>query len=174
LTQKLKLRAHYLTLRNNLSASRRAEAATTLFTRLSPLKGPILSFSSFGSEIDTAQINLHFAAQGQLHLPKRSGQTLAIYRVTDLDKQLHTTSFGLREPIPELCEQIDPATLQYALIPALAFDSSGYRLGYGKGYYDRFLTPSISTIGIGFQEQSYLGQLPIDPWDFAIEDLFLV
>jgi 5-formyltetrahydrofolate cyclo-ligase len=62
------------------------------------------------------------------------------------------------------------------LVPALGFDQENYRIGYGQGYYDRFLASvgSIHTIGVGFQEQLCEELLPRDPWDVPVKELILV
>lgn len=55
------------------------------------------------------------------------------------------------------------------LVPALAFDREGYRLGYGRGYYDRYLSAaySITSIGLAFEEHLF-SELPRDSWDKAV------
>lgn len=62
------------------------------------------------------------------------------------------------------------------LVPGLGFDREKYRLGYGKGYYDRFLAQvgEIPTIGVGFKEQFCEELLPRDPWDIPVKELLLV
>lgn len=79
-----------------------------------------------------------------------AGKTLALPRlnapstrytaalVTDLERDLVTGAFGIREPAPH-CLEIPLATIAVALIPGLAFDPAGRRLGRGKGFYDRLL-----------------------------------
>ena len=47
--------------------------------------------------------------------------------------------YGILEPSPELCKKIDPFEYDLCVVPGLCFDKEGYRLGFGKGYYDRFL-----------------------------------
>jgi 5-formyltetrahydrofolate cyclo-ligase len=61
------------------------------------------------------------------------------------------------------------------LVPGLAFDSEYYRLGYGKGYYDRLLaeTPHIPAWGVGFHEQMSPEPLPRDTWDLPVQKVLL-
>lgn len=108
----------------------------------------ILSFSSFGSEIDLHLLNHELKQKNRLYLVPYDVEAL------------------LEVPF----EKID-----CILVPGLGFDQKNFRLGYGKGYYDRFLsqTGQIRTIGVGFKEQLYEGLLPIDPWDIAVQELAL-
>lgn len=76
-------------------------------------------------------------------------------------------AFGIREPEPDALA-LAPEEVDLMLIPAVACDSQGYRLGYGGGFYDRLLSQpawkAIPTIGVIF-EDAFLPSLPIDEWD---------
>jgi 5-formyltetrahydrofolate cyclo-ligase len=73
--------------------------------------------------------------------PRIEGEELALYLKTP-DSIWKTGPYGLREPDPSTWERRNPDTIEIALIPGLAFDASGGRLGRGKGYYDRLLGDS--------------------------------
>jgi 5-formyltetrahydrofolate cyclo-ligase len=174
LIPKLKWRQILLEIRNSLSVKRREEAALHLRTLLVS-RGRLLSFFSFQSEIDTHSLNVILASQGRLFLPKREKDALIPYQVTDLASQLQKTSFGLMEPKPELCKRASFDQFDAILVPGLGFDSDHYRLGYGKGYYDRLLAHTkLPAIGVGFQEQAVASPLPKDPWDLPVQELILV
>ncbi|HRN73145.1 MAG TPA: 5-formyltetrahydrofolate cyclo-ligase [Ginsengibacter sp.] len=64
------------------------------------------------------------------------GTGMSHYIITNFD-QLELNKFGIEEPPGG--KQIDPVEIDLVLIPMLAFDAQGYRVGFGKGYYDRFL-----------------------------------
>lgn len=76
---------------------------------------------------------------------------------------------GILEPLVT-AEALDPKCLQVVLVPALAFDRAGYRLGYGMGFYDRFLNLLANDcIFIGIvSETCYVEQLPREPHDRAV------
>jgi 5-formyltetrahydrofolate cyclo-ligase len=80
-------------------------------------------------------------------------------------------SYGIREPAPET-PLLLPGDIDLILVPAVAIDRHGYRLGYGGGYYDQLradpLWRKIPTIGIVF-DFAYIEQLPIEPWDLPLD-----
>jgi 5-formyltetrahydrofolate cyclo-ligase len=79
--------------------------------------------------------------------------------------------YGIREPDPQ-APLLIPGDVDLMLVPAVAIDRDGYRLGYGGGYYDRLradpLWRKIPTIGIVF-DFAYVDRLPIDPWDLPLD-----
>lgn len=76
--------------------------------------------------------------------------------------------WGIPEPL-ESSEVVDPSLAACILIPALACDRSGTRLGYGQGFYDRFL-PQVKGLRVAVvPEQGLVETLPRDPWDVPME-----
>lgn len=144
---KSELRKQLLEKRKSIPQKRREEASHLAFEGLKEA-GRILSFSSFGSEIDLKILNDHLKAQGRLYLVPYEADAL------------------LHVPFSEI---------DCILVPGLAFDRKHFRIGYGKGFYDRFLAkvPDIPTIGVGFKEQFYEGLLPIDTWDIPVKEIRL-
>lgn len=61
------------------------------------------------------------------------------YVITSFD-DLEEGAFGVLEPIPEKCRKLTDFMSSVCIVPALVYDKQGFRLGYGKGYYDRFLS----------------------------------
>ncbi|MCH9628118.1 MAG: 5-formyltetrahydrofolate cyclo-ligase [Chlamydiales bacterium] len=129
---------------------------------------------SLPDEIDTSLFNRYLATTHRLLLPKVVGSALKIYHVTDLNKELERQAFGLLEPIPALCREASAEEIEVVLVPALGFDQKKHRIGYGKGYYDRFLStlPACPTIGVGFHEQ-LIERLPTEATDHSLTHLSL-
>jgi len=110
--------------------------------------------------------------QKELYLPKADpAQTLlGFYPVSDL-KKLMPGSHHIPEP-PSMTA-LPPEKLDLILVPGLAFDRRGYRLGYGKGYYDRFLSqlgPSCFSIGVGYSFQM-IEKVPFSSHDIPVKSL---
>jgi 5-formyltetrahydrofolate cyclo-ligase len=175
LTQKPELRSHYFSLRDAIPSSRRLTAAQALFARFCshPARN-ILTFMPYASEIDILPLNRHLALEGRLILPRRRGTALDFFQITDLDTQLEPIPPGILEPIPSRSIKVSKADVHLILATGLAFDENRYRLGYGKGHYDRLLQDiSIPIIGVGFIEQKSPMLLPHDDWDVAMTEVFL-
>jgi 5-formyltetrahydrofolate cyclo-ligase len=86
---------------------------------------------------------------------------------------LKAGAYGIFEPHPDSLT-LQPVDVDLILVPAVACDVRGYRLGYGGGFYDRLLSSaewaSKPTIGVVF-EFAYLPQLPVDPWDKPLHSI---
>lgn len=168
--------------RGQISDNRRSFAQASLLTQLYPQLASyrcILSFCSFSHEIDTFSLNYRLASEKRLHLPRINGEQLQLFYVASMEGQLSLSSLNILEPIAELCAQVSSETIDCVLVPALGFDQSKYRIGYGKGYYDRLINAvrQLSTkpyfIGIGFQEQLVEGNLPRQQHDQPLDEVFL-
>ncbi|ELS04491.1 5,10-methenyltetrahydrofolate synthetase [Xenococcus sp. PCC 7305] len=86
---------------------------------------------------------------------------------------LRKGKYGIKEPLPKQ-SAITAAEVDLIIIPTVACDRSGYRLGYGGGYYDRLLTlpewKTCPTLGIVF-DFAYLEELPREPWDMKLRSV---
>lgn len=171
---KTDLRLQYKKIRSSLPPLRRQAAASSLFSFFQKeLEGKkVLSFASFGSEIDTSSLNRWLAEKNSLFLPRVEKTEIEIYNVADPKLDLLLSPFGILEPCPKRCQATAFESIDIVLVPALAFDPLFHRLGYGKGHYDRLLEKlSCPSIGVGFQEQQ-IGSLPSDPWDIPLKTVF--
>lgn len=86
--------------------------------------------------------------------------------------QLKPGYCSIPEPDRSCCTLVQPCIPDLAVIPGVGFDRSGYRLGYGGGYYDRFLADRVSgqtlVAGLGYDLQ-IVDALPRDPWDMPMD-----
>ena len=143
-------------------AIRRAVEALPLFREARQL----LCYVSVGSEPDTRPLLREALAQGrEVYAPVcLPGRRLAFYRVARWE-DLRPAAFGLLEPDPGAAPRWSPKGTAVCLVPGLAFDRRGFRLGYGGGYYDRFLEEwPLPTVGLCFEE-SLLPALPAEAHD---------
>lgn len=126
----------------------------------------VLLYSAFGHEPDPAGVRELWPAQ--YYLPRTEGLEL---RVHPLPAPLVKHRYGFLEPSPT-APQVEPGTLEAVVLPGLAFDLRGYRLGYGQGFYDRFLPTVPQALWIGFIPQDLIvPALPTDPWDLPVHYL---
>ncbi|MDE0084911.1 MAG: 5-formyltetrahydrofolate cyclo-ligase [Candidatus Poribacteria bacterium] len=135
----------------------------------------VMVYFSMKSEVETQElIETLFNQERQIIAPvvgTESGK-LVPRCIQNLKKDLVQHRFGMLEP-NETCPIFPPDKLQLIFVPGIAFDLNGYRLGYGKGFYDRFLPtcPNAVTIGIAFQEQIVEDMYP-QPWDVPVQHIF--
>jgi len=104
-------------------------------------------------------------------LPRCHGKSLVWHVWDEVEFPLQPSTYGILEPLPHTLP-IAVETVDLILIPAVACDRRGYRLGYGGGFYDRLLSSpewsSKPTLGIVF-EFARVDQLPNDPWDRPLD-----
>ena len=131
----------------------------------------ILMYHSLPDEVDTHSALGQLLAMGKkVLLPKVVSETeMTIHEYTGADSLQPSEPYGIFEPTtPEL--SIINYQLSIALVPGMAFDRQGHRLGRGKGYYDRFLSrvPNIYKIGVCFPFQM-LENIPSEPTDVVMD-----
>lgn len=135
----------------------------------------ILLFYSFGSEVPTAGIIQRFLDAGtRVLLPFLEGRKMDAAELRPGDS-LATTAYGPKEPTHRI--PVDPAEVDAVIAPGLAFDPEGYRLGYGGGHYDRYLSRlrrDSCRVGIAFHVQ-VVPKVPRgsrdQPLDFVVTEL---
>ncbi|MCC6887439.1 MAG: 5-formyltetrahydrofolate cyclo-ligase [Hyphomicrobiales bacterium] len=174
-TKKAELRKAALARREALPAEERLHAAETLAARPFPLlvgPGTVVSgFMPLGSEINPLPLMRVLAAAGAaLALPAviGRGEPLAL-RAWSFGAPLAPGVWGIREPLPE-APAADPDIL---LVPLLAFDRGGRRLGYGAGYYDRTLAVlrarrNVVALGLAYTAQE-VAAVPVGPRDARLD-----
>jgi 5-formyltetrahydrofolate cyclo-ligase len=139
----------------------------------------VMAYSSFGSEIDTLPLLLAVLEGGKtLLLPKvnRAAGGLEVYEVRNIESDLRAGVWGILEPVPEICACRALSEHELILVPGVAFDRQGGRIGYGRGYYDKFLASCRAvnhfphTIAAAFEVQ-VVDAVPIEPHDVRIDTL---
>lgn len=181
--QRGELRRSLLMRRRQLSVVQRVGMERDLHQRLRCL--PIVRdaefffiYCAYGSEVSTLELIDHLLAQGKticVPLCEPTTTSMRAVRIIDPHKELVRGYKGIPEPDPQLVEERStPATrLQVAIIPGSVFDRRGFRLGYGGGYYDRFLAleaPQALRIGLAFDVQ-LVDHLPEEPHDVPMDML---
>ena len=159
----------------DIPAAERASASAQLVTRLLGLSvwknaKSVLLFSPFGIEPDICPLIHEAIASGKLTaLPgfDPATQTYFARFIRDPETDLVAGEFGILEP-RSACEAAPLNRLDLVLVPGVAFDTRGRRLGRGKGYYDRLLTHVRGTkCGIAFDEQ-IVEEIPAGPLDIRL------
>ena len=157
---KAELRVQARARRDALPASMRAAAARAIAARPFPValtpRAIVSGFMPLGSEINPTPLMRTLAGVGaQLALPVVCGRGRPLsMRVFDFGQRLVPGVWGIREPAPDAAE-VFPDIL---LVPLLAFDRSGHRIGYGAGYYDLTIAAlrarkTVTACGLAFAAQ---------------------
>lgn len=153
---KINLRARYRRFREHMNVEQKIELDATIQSRFLALAeyasaDIIFTYVSKPIEVDTiALINAALANHKQVAVPRCIPDTydMEFYCITSLD-DLEKGNFGVLEPISSKCCLVSDYSKGLCIVPGLSFDAQGYRLGYGKGYYDRFLAEFRGdTVGI--------------------------
>lgn len=138
--------------------------ASSLFTEAQT----ILAYFSFRQEPDLTSLFLS-TFNKKYAFPRCLNKSL-IWHLWQPGEKLQIGKYGIKEPA-QSAPMIAPQSVDLILVPAVACDQQGYRLGYGGGFYDRLLSSSelfnISAVGIVFN-YAYLAQLPTDNWDIKL------
>ncbi|MEP6657609.1 MAG: 5-formyltetrahydrofolate cyclo-ligase [Betaproteobacteria bacterium] len=144
---KLAARTRVLAARDAMSLAQRSSAAAAIILGLTALPSyqrarvPLLTLP-FRSEWDTLPLVRHALAAGKMvALPRVDTKTrmLVLHRIDDEVRDIEAGYRGIPEPLAS-CPRIDAAAIDWVLVPGVAFDREGRRLGYGGGFYDRLLS----------------------------------
>lgn len=177
--EKQKLRQTVVAARRALPdhAARSARIRERLLDYLgSRLPHPALLYLGARDEIDTAPLVQHWlAATGQVIVPYcLPGHQLGLFRLQDFS-ELTPGVYGILEPASDLRaeREVSPQSIELAILPGVAFDLRGNRLGHGKGYYDRLLPhlrPQCRRIAMAFECQM-VAEVPTEPHDIPVETI---
>ncbi len=120
----------------------------------------ILFYYPFDNEVDTRLMMCQAWSVGQIvSLPAIEEKNLAPYVVCDMKSSLQPQSpYGIMGPDTTICPKENTAQIDVVVVPGLAFDHRKHRIGFGAGYYDRFLAVSdvqVACVGICYHFQLY-------------------
>ena len=132
----------------------------------------VMAFWSFGSEVETAPLLTGLHASGtRVVLPRvEGGDVVAV--VYETGDEVLAATFGAMEPTGAVT--VDPSEVDLVVTPGVAFDREGFRVGYGGGFYDRFLPKTreeVPAIGVAFALQLVDEPLPRGTFDRRIDAL---
>ncbi len=137
----------------------------------------IMFYASFRSEVQTmAAIESSLAVGMRVALPLSlpDDKRLKPYLVSDLSRDLRPGFCSIPEPVPGKAEPLDPGEIAVVVIPGSVFDHKGGRLGYGGGFYDRFLVQqarSAFRVALAFELQVVDQDLPLEAHDQGVDCL---
>jgi 5-formyltetrahydrofolate cyclo-ligase len=130
----------------------------------------ILFFASFRSEVDTLPlIRQALSAGKRVVLPKVRGKELALFEIKELDADVSAGAWGISEPREN--NPVALASVDLIIVPGLAFDERGNRLGYGAGFYDKLLASCTTTTAALAYEVQIVPNVPAAEHDVPIQKI---
>lgn len=141
----------------------------------------VFAYYSLPDEVCTCQLVDDLLAEGKtVLLPKVVSEEAMEWCIYKGPQDLQEGSFRIMEPaenhgdrsLDSTLQRADQGTVAVILVPGMAFDAKGHRLGRGRGYYDRFLAayPHIYKIGVCFDFQK-VEEVPTDDFDIAVDEV---
>lgn len=168
--EKNEIRKKIKTLRRMLSEVEKRNAADEVFARLEKtaaflLADRILMYHSLPDELFTHAFLGKWAGKKRFYLPRVNGVNLEILPYEE--SRLELGSFHIEEPTGD--NVVDPSEIEMIVVPAVAYDRAGNRLGRGKGFYDRLLkTTKATKVGVGYEFQ-LVDEVPVEPHDVGMD-----
>lgn len=176
---KKELRKRFLDIRSSLSKEEIESKSMAIFNALTEMEDFknakwIMTYIDFRDEVQTDRIiNYCLQHNKRIAVPVCIPKTkeLILSEIHNIDDDTEIGHFGVREPKKDKLRILEPSNISLILVPGVAFDPSGYRIGYGGGYYDRFLSSAgkgIPTIALAFECQ-ITQDLPRDDYDIPLD-----
>lgn len=171
------LRNEILTRRLMLSREANAEYSRRIAEHVAGMtafidSSTIMAYWPFRNEVDTSLLVRTALASGKrVVLPRtiKQERRLAPHIISDVERDLRPGAYGIMEPLPDLPEA-KPEEIGLVIVPGLVFDRAGNRIGYGGGYYDRFL-PQLTRaakVAVAFSLQ-IVPRVPFDERDRPVD-----
>ncbi len=157
-------------LKNNLSEDEKSRAARQVLRLIEHITAfnrakSILVYHSLPDELSTNDLIAEYSSKKLLFLPRVNGDDLDILPYSP--DMLEAGAFNIKEPTGD--NIIDPTEIDVVIVPGVAFDLNGNRVGRGKGYYDRLLARTNAiTIGVGYDFQLF-ESFEVEPHDKVMD-----
>lgn len=172
---KSSVRTKILTLRDSLSKKEIAEKSNSIRQKLFSIKEfsgarIIFFYVSSGSEVFTHDMMKEVLKKKRIAVPisEKVNKTLSASELLDFN-ELTSSSFGILEPKKEFVRPINPKDLDLIIVPCIALDIYGNRIGYGHGYFDNFLRHiSAPRIALAYEMQ-IVNEIPASEKDVKVE-----
>lgn len=172
------LRQRILAARDRLAPEVRRQWSAAICARLWEIPAvaaarTIMVYVSFRSEVETGVFIGEALARGVTVVVPRTevkAKELTVYRLNDPAGDLRPGYCGILEPDPTRAQPVDPASVEVVILPGSVFDRAGGRLGYGGGYYDRFLArqaPQALRIAVAYGMQ-VVDEVPVLAHDMRL------
>ncbi len=130
----------------------------------------IALYNSLPNEVSTKEL-IEYTLQNKKNvvLPRVYKNTLKFYKISS-NEDYETSSFNVLEPQDILNNYVQKEKIDLIIVPGICFDNDGNRIGYGKGYYDHYLTDDMNSIGICFSEQ-LVPKINVDKHDKKVKKI---
>ena len=172
------MRKQTLKIRNNLTKAEVADAQEridhNILLAISSLNlngaSCVMAYMDFRNEVSTKTLLQYlFDHHIRVVLPYTKENQLYPFFVNDL-KTLKQDSFGILVPDPVICQPANPAEIPFIFMPGIVFDETGNRIGFGKGYYDKFLpsAKNACTIALCYEFQ-IVKEISTSPFDIPVD-----
>ena len=174
--QKQQLRARFKSLRAAITGEEKARRDRMIAERLLSTLAyrnahGLLLYSAKQDEVETAGLIDRILLEGKkVALPRCYSRGVMKFFEIQSRCELETGSFGLLEP-RDGPDAVCSSDYEICVVPGLAFDRAGYRLGYGKGFYDRYLKEFSGTKIALCYEDFFMDALPAGRFDVAVDVL---
>lgn len=171
---KKEIRSRLLGIRNSISIEDKQMMDKRRFDKLKAMPQinmakTVLCYASIKSEADTYMLmDYLWEKRIDVCLPRVCGDEMNFYRVHSKE-ELCSGYMKIPEPVSS-CELYIPNGDEVIIVPGSGFDRKLFRMGYGKGFYDRFISryPKMTSIGIAYSCQ-VIDRLPVDDWDCNLD-----
>ncbi|MBP3968373.1 5-formyltetrahydrofolate cyclo-ligase [Bacillus sp. WL1] len=176
--EKLRLRKQIIEHMNSLSKDRYTtlseQIAFSLYEQKEWAEAKTIGITlSMENEVNTYPIIEKAWKEGKrVVVPKcnKETRTMSFRKISNFD-QLETVYMNLREPIPALTEEVNADEIDLQIVPGVAYTERGERIGYGGGYYDRYLVHyKGKTLSLAYSFQM-VEHIPVEPFDKNVEKI---